>query len=148
MKPKNGTKVIDVKNWEFIKATYWYYKYNPDDKTFTWEINDKLDTKKLASLVMVVRTHRNDFGDGETIYARSVKVFDSGPYVQMWWEQGKEEKMNTIIKVDDDWQKLEAGEKWIVKRLIKKKDKISGIVINVYDENYPNIIIKEIWIAP
>lgn len=149
MKPKNGTKAIDIRNWEFIKATYWYYQRDPDDhQIFNWETSEKLDTKKLTSLIMVVRTYRKDFGGNEVVYARSVKVFGSGPYIQMWWEQGNEEAMSTIIKVGNDWQKLEKGEKWVAKRLIRKKDKIVGIVIDVYDENHPNIIIKEVRITP
>ncbi len=149
MKPKNGTNAIDIKNWEYIQATYWYYRYDPDNvKAFTWETDEKLNTKKLDKLVMAVRTYRNNFGSDEIIYARLVRVFGNGPYVQMWWEQGNAKAMSTIIKVDDCWQRLEVGEKWIVKRLIRKEDKVVGIVINVYDENYPSIILKEVWIAP
>ncbi len=138
MKPKNGAKEIDVTGWELYATTYFYFQNR-------WVTSKKKETKKNKSPILTVRSYRQNFNN-ERINARLVSMFDyNETHIQMWWENGNEKKMNTIIKIDGQWHKLEKGEKWIVRRL-RKNEEFVGVVLHVFDKKYPHIILREIKI--
>ncbi len=138
MKAKNGVKEINVTGWELYTTTYFYFQKE-------WVTSKKREAKKGKGPILTVRSYRHNFNN-EIIRARLVSIFDHNESrIQMWWENNNEKKMNTIIKIDGQWHKLEKREKWIV-RLMRRNKEIAGIVIHVFDEEYPRIILQEIQI--
>lgn len=148
----DGTKPINLTGWGLIKVQYCYCRFNSGQKTFNLVVTETDDPNQRQNRLMTARTYRKNFSDGKIIIrVRTIMIFEKGPYVQYWvaepWLADKKASFNIIVRINQQWLRLQKNEGIRPGRIIGTIDNIRGAALEVYNRENPDEVIAELVIG-